>query len=191
MAACDHSRAPKYEWVKDIDIAYAPPLITGPGVARAWIDLTTATASDNRIPDTTSFTISSKGPFSASMELHAYGWRALNIKASAPGTGSITVAAGGKSSTIDITAVALSFKPIAKANGYACGLSLDDTAWCWGGNYSGELGTVTVGQCAGSACQYDANDGNSSTLPVDGGHAFTHIVTAGYACINGFGPGGT
>src|SRR4051812_6336583 len=188
MAACDHHpSSPKYEWVKDIKIQYAPTLMTGPGVGRAWIDLSTATDPhpDYERADTTTFTISSKGPFSASMELHSHGWRALNIKASAPGTGSITVAAGDKSATIDITAVALSFKTVAMANGYACGLSLDDTAWCWGGNYGGELGTFTVGQCNGSACQYGGNDGNPSPLPVDGGHVFTDIATAGYVCTNG------
>src|SRR3954462_3681071 len=142
------------QWVKDISITTPPIRMTGPGVARAAVALSTAATYLGTAPDTTTVLISSKGPFSATWELRGFGWRVLNIAASAPGTGSITVSAGGKSSTINITAVALGFKTIAMANGYACGITLDDTAWCWGGNWAGELGTSTVGQCNGSACQY-------------------------------------
>lgn len=178
-------------WVKDIKITTPSIRMTGPGVARAAVALSTGdTVLFAGQSDTTTVLISAQGPFSATWELGPFRWRVLNITASAPGTGSITVSAGGKSSTIDITAVALGFKTVAMANGYACGIVLDDTAWCWGGNWAGELGTTTVGQCSGSACQYGGNNGNATPLPVNGDRKFAQIATSGYLCTNGF-VGGT
>lgn len=188
-AGCSDTAAPPPNpWVADLQIASGPIRMTGPGVMRAWVSLATRdTVFDygSYGPDTTTVAISPKGPFSATWEVHPFGWRVLNITASAPGTGSITVSAGGKSATVDITAAALSFKTITMANGYACGIAVDDAAWCWGGNYGGELGTATVGQCNGSVCQYGGNNGNPTPLPVDGGHKFTQIAAAGYLCTNG------
>jgi alpha-tubulin suppressor-like RCC1 family protein len=182
---------PPVEWVKDLSVSPQSIRMTGPGVAR--VEVRVSTAQTNYFVgqlDTTTVSISAKGPFGGTWELGPFGWRVLNVSASAPGTGSITVSAGKKSATIGLTAVAIGFKSISMSNGYGCGITLDDAAWCWGGNWAGELGTETVGQCNGSACQYGGNNGNATPLPVDGDHKFAQIATGGYRCDNGF-VGGT
>lgn len=174
-------------WVKSLSISSPPILMTGPGVARARVELATADTQLTVHADTTTVAISATGPFTATWEIARTPWRVLNISASAPGTGSITIAAGGKSASISITAVALGFKSVDMTAGYACGISLDDTAWCWGGNDVGELGLVTVGQCNGSACQYGGNAGNATPLPVNGGRTYTQVATGGNQCfLTGF-----
>jgi hypothetical protein len=163
--------------------------MTAPGVATANVAITTANAQIGRALDSIPATISATGPMTAGLEFiqNGFGSIQIHITASAPGTGTITVSAGGKSASISVTAVALSFNSIDMADGNACGIALDETAWCWGGNQSGQLGTETSGRCFGSACQYSVTEGNPTPFPVDGDRTFTRVATAGYLCIPGGG----
>jgi hypothetical protein len=172
--------------VTGIVIQTPPITMTGPGVARARVVISLNPPLTYPQVDTTRATISATGPFTATWEIGPVDWRALNIAASGPGTGSITVTAGGKSASINLTAVSVSFKSVDLSDGYGCGIALDDTAWCWGANDYFQLGTATVGQCNGGACQYGGNKGNATPLPVDGGRKFTQLATGGHPCEPGF-----
>ena len=132
-------------------------------------------------------TFTSTGPFSATRGGTDYRARSVQITSSAAGTGSVTVAYGPHSTTIQLESVNLKFKSINIGTGSACGIALDDTAWCWGANYGGQVGAYTPNQCNGSACQYGGRDGAPTPLPVAGGKQFTQIATMGFSCAN-FGP---
>jgi hypothetical protein len=160
----------------------SPTEITGPGVVRAFVDI--RDTSGHFLDDTISTTVTTTGPLTASWETgyHNNWFRVLSITASGPGTGSVTVSAGGKTGSIAITADALSFQSITAADGYACGIALDQRAWCWGGNDDEELGMMTTEDCNGSACQYGGNRGNPTPLLVAGNASFTQIVTSAISC---------
>jgi alpha-tubulin suppressor-like RCC1 family protein len=55
---------------------------------------------------------------------------------------------------------------------YACGLTAQQSALCWGTNWFGGLGNAS-------------SDGSDVPLPVDGGHAFVAISAAGYKETHG------
>jgi len=160
-----------------------PTEITGPGVVRASVAI--KSVDSTVLNDTISTTVTTTGPFTSTWESSPQtGRRVLLIVASAPGSGSVTVSADGQKASITITAVALSFRSIAAADGYACGIAIDQRAWCWGGNDTGELGVATVGDCNGADCQYGGNSGNPTPLPVAGNRAFTQIATSAVTSLD-------
>ncbi len=88
------------------------------------------------------------------------------------GKGSTTLRAEseGMSGTATIRVQALDFASVTSGMGHTCALAVDGTAWCWGANEHGQLGT---------------GDKSPSTvpLPVAGGLTFTSIAAgAGYTC---------
>lgn len=58
--------------------------------------------------------------------------------------------------------VNLTFDHVDPGNQFTCGLTTADHAYCWGGNFSGELGDGTTAE-------------DSIPQPVSGGHAFTQV----------------
>jgi hypothetical protein len=165
-----------------------PLVMTGPGSIRirAYVYHGVYTYPQPGQTDTATIAISTTGPATAKWELGSLGWRAAVVTVTAPGTVTVTASYQGKTASTSITAVDPRFKSLSLASGYGCGLDLDDTAWCWGGNFNGALGYPTLGKCNGSACQYGGNDGNPSPLPVAGGAKFSQIATTGYSCYLGF-----
>jgi hypothetical protein len=144
--------------------------------------------------DTITVVVTTTGPFTASWAtgdpaqaaaLHPW-YRVLTIQASGPGNGIVSVTADGKTASIMMTAVALGFQSITAAYGYACGIALDQRAWCWGANDSGELGMTTTYDCNGGACQYGGNSGNATPLPVAGNQQFTQVAASGVSCALGY-----
>ena len=163
----------------------SPVVMTGPGSIRIGTRVYFGSYGPG-LGDTATIAISTTGPVTAKWELAGRSWRALQITVSEPGTGTVTVSYKDKSASVAITALDPRFKRIAYSSGYGCGLAVDDTVWCWGGNFNGALGYPTLGKCNGSFCQYGGNDGNPSPLPVSGGYKFAQIATTGYGCADGF-----
>jgi alpha-tubulin suppressor-like RCC1 family protein len=81
----------------------------------------------------------------------------------------------------------LAFRQISGGATHACGLAVDNQAYCWGANESGELG---IGNQSGpDTCLFDTNFGlisfSCSTKPVlvAGGHSFRQISAGrGFSC---------
>jgi hypothetical protein len=175
-------------YIDSIKLQYptSPVILTGPGSIRIGTTVYFGNPNFGWPVDTGPIAISPTGPLSATWELGARGWRALVVKASAPGSGTVTVSYKDKQATIAITAVDLEFRKLSLSSGYGCALTVADLAWCWGGNFNGPLGAYTLGKCNGSACQYGGNDGNPTPLPVGTSVGFTQVATSGYACYEGF-----
>jgi hypothetical protein len=160
-------------------------LMTGPGVARAAVRIYGLDVEVTPVLTTT-------GPFVAAYAPPSRPYlRAITVTATSPGTGTVTFTARGVTGTLSVEAVALKFKSIDMNTLNVCGIALDDSAWCWGGNNSGQLGYSTLGVCNGGACQYGGHEGAASPLPVQGGFHFSGIATLGYVCTPSPGPNQT
>ena len=159
-------------------------LMSAPGVAATSLSFPfpLGVLSSDPMP-----TFTTTGPFSALRGGNDYRARSVVISSSEPGTGSVTVTHGTHSATIQVESVNLKFKTINIGTGSACGIALDDTAWCWGANYLGQVGASTPYQCNGAACQYGGRDGAPTPLPVAERKQFAQVATTGFACAN-FGP---
>lgn len=155
--------------------------MSGPGVVRTsmFYRIKTGYLDPDPMP-----TFTTTGPFTAERGGQSSRDRFVKITATGPGSGSVTVSYEGRSATVAVEARSLKFKTINIGTGSACGIALDDTAWCWGGNYGGQLGASTPSQCNGGACQYGGREGNETPLPVSGEMHFTQVATAGFACAN-------
>ncbi|HEU4700601.1 MAG TPA: Ig-like domain-containing protein [Gemmatimonadales bacterium] len=96
------------------------------------------------------------------------------VTAVAPGSATITASADGKQASTSL-AVVRTWKAIALGSQdpmeALCGLTLDDRAWCWGGNDAGQFGTGTPG-------------GSVPTPTAAGGDKRWHSLSLGlhYAC---------
>jgi hypothetical protein len=165
-----------------------PVTLTGPGSIRIGTKVYFANGQSlgQSEVDPTKIAISTTGPVTAQWELGYTGWRALQVIATAPGTGTVTVSYKGKTQSIAINALDLRFKQLSVSTGLGCALTVEGEAWCWGGNLNGALGTSTLGKCSGSACQYGGNDGNPTPLPVGGGQKFSQIATSANYCSDQF-----
>jgi hypothetical protein len=164
----------------------SPVRMTGPGSIRLRAELTLPNYTQYNQPDTITIPITTTGPLTAAWEGNPTQFRVVRVTASGPGTGTVTITYAGKTASVDVSAEAVQFKSISLSTGYGCGLALDDTAWCWGGNLDGVLGVGTLGLCSGAACQYGGNDGNPTPLPVDGDRKYVQIATAGNYCVSTF-----
>jgi alpha-tubulin suppressor-like RCC1 family protein len=100
------------------------------------------------------------------------------ISAITPGTAEISATIEGRTGQTTLTAVAISFREISAGANHTCGMTAGGNVWCWGSNFSGELG---IGQA----------DELSHALPqaVTGGHVFQQ-VKAGVASTCGVDIGG-
>lgn len=158
-----------------------PTEITGPGVVRLYVDV--RGSGGDVVEDDIEVSVATTGPFTATMESANQPWfRVVRVTASAPGSGTVRVAARNKSATVELRAVDVKFKTVATTDGFGCGIATDDRAWCWGGNLMGQLGVETTGKCYGSACQYGGNDGNTTPLAVAGDRKFSKVAVSGNYC---------
>jgi alpha-tubulin suppressor-like RCC1 family protein len=63
----------------------------------------------------------------------------------------------------------MQFASVVPGTFHTCGLTLAGAAYCWGFNFTGQLGTTTSELCGGSPC-------STTPLAVDGGLRFTTIA---------------
>ena len=100
------------------------------------------------------------------------------------GDGGLGMAGNGVESAVISTPVAviggLSFSTIALGAAHTCGLTIGGAAYCWGSNYSGQLGTgTTVGP---QLCHVSTSENiacSSSPVAVVGGLSFSTIALGG------------
>lgn len=106
----------------------------------------------------------------------------LRVTATASGSGSAAVIVGSSVGKVEVLAQPMSATTVDFHRGGACALAVDRSAWCWGGNASGQIGSVTTKQCNGGACQYGGWNGNATPLRVDGAMKFSQVQTVGFPC---------
>ena len=63
------------------------------------------------------------------------------VTAVSPGVTTVTATSEGVSGHADITVITLTFNSVTVGWGHACGLTTAGAGYCWGDNYSGQLGT--------------------------------------------------
>ncbi|MDQ3698984.1 MAG: Ig-like domain-containing protein [Gemmatimonadota bacterium] len=104
------------------------------------------------------------------------------VRAVAPGSTTVTAAAGGQSRSVPLTvsppAGDLEFAALAAGGEHTCGLTTTGSAYCWGSNDAGQLGTtVALETCTtslhGTALPYQCS---SRPVPVATGLSFVAIA---------------
>ena len=99
----------------------------------------------------------------------------------ATGSATITATSEGKSGTATVT-LGFGFLTVSTGNGMACGITLLNTAYCWGSSYAGQLGATTTEVCPFGPC-------SSTPIAVSGGLTFG-MVTDGTDNACGLTPSG-
>ena len=139
------------------------------------------------LSDTVGVSVSSSGPITAQVEESGYIRKhvLLILDATTPGVGTVKVTSSSGIDSVRVVATSVAFKSLSVANGFACGLAMDDRAWCWGANGSAQIGAETPYPCEGAECEYRDGGSASLPLPVKKGLAFTVLSTSGLRCSIG------
>lgn len=154
--------------IPDVVLGDTSIRMTAPSVAQTSLSFPLAAGAVDPLPKFTT-----TGPFTAARGGTSYLNRSVLITATGLGSGSVTVAYGPKTATIKVEAVSLRFRAINIGNANACGIALDNSAWCWGPNGSNQLGSRA------------GLEGSPAPLLVRGGQQFTQVATSGYGCSDG------
>lgn len=181
LAACEE---PPVSSIGELSINGGRAVEMTPGTVR--LNTTLLDTAGRNVPEALVPTVETTGPFTA-------GWNAgrpsriLGVTATGPGTGTVSMTLDGRTATISVSAVQLTFKSIVVDDDYGCGIAADDRAWCWGSNFSHQLGFSTPAVCNGSACQYGGVGDQETPQPVTTSSTFTSLAVGGSSCPNGSG----
>jgi alpha-tubulin suppressor-like RCC1 family protein len=96
----------------------------------------------------------------------------------------ITAGVDGIVAALPVRVSFATFASLAKGSAFACGLTEQGDALCWGKNNSSQLGIVTPRYCVGGAGQYCAQSASAVPVYVSGSLTFTRL-SAGYLHVCG------
>lgn len=136
----------------------------------------TVTAYDSSgaiLPRLVKIRISSSNPEIVAIE------EGSRLRAAGLGAAVVSVSAEGVEHAVRTQVLTVSFETISRGSGFACGLTADGEAVCWGGNRSSQLGVITPYQCIGSVNQYCGQASKNVPVYVDTPLRF-ELVDAGH-----------